>query len=66
MYSPVCPIVQEVNMGDNRPALAGWMISARSHRVAGGKCDLKVKKIGDGFMQYWVPATKGTSKRRKS
>ena len=66
MYTPVLPIMLEVNDGDSRPIDAGWMIAPRSHAV-GVACDkvdveLCIHKDSKSFMKYWSPIKK---KRKK-
>ena len=58
MFKPVAPIVLKRLKGDNRPALAAWMISARMERVqVEPRLECVTKKTKKGLMPYWRPQT---------
>lgn len=58
MYRPVVPLVIESDSGDNRPLGGPSMISARSHAVSLGDCELVAHRIGRLMLAYWTPRSK--------
>ena len=55
MYSPVKPVVLQVNEGDERPPVGPNMITARSHGIGILNCEATVISEDDIFSIYYVP-----------
>jgi hypothetical protein len=61
MYKPVKPLVMVPNEGDDRPAVAGSMFSARSHAVriiSEEELKLCAVEVSDGYILFYAEPPK--------